>query len=113
MNKSTAEKIARSGNVTWGEIQDVLRKAHEAGACDECRAVVNKSFSKATSYNIMAGYAKEYDAAKVVDGSRFAEWVGARHILVEFGRFWNGWRPEQKTKTLPKPHHQSPIDPPF
>ena len=113
MNKSSAEKIVRSGNVTWGQIQATLRRAYEAGACDERRAVVNKSFTKATSYNIMIGYAKEYDADRVVDGSRYGEWVGARHILIEFGRFWDGWKPERKTKTLPKPHHEPPIDLPF
>lgn len=113
MRKHEAEKIARSGKITWGEIQGTLRRAKDAGATDDRRAIVNKSFTKATNYNIMCGYAKDYDAARIVDGKRFGEWIGARHILIEFGRYWEGWRPERKVKTMPKPHHQEPIDIPF
>lgn len=113
MRKSEAEKIVRSGKITWGEIQDTLRRARKAGATDERRAVVNKGFTKATSYNIMCRYAKAYAPDQVVNAGHYNTWIGARHILVEFGCFWQGWRPEKIKKTLPKPVHQPPIDIPF
>ena len=114
MNRKQAEDIARSGKVTWGEIQDVLHRAFEAGAADERRATVNKGFTKATSYNIMCGYAKGYERERIIDSNRYGEWVGARHILVEFGKFWEGWKPEpQPKKRIPPPTHQEPHEPPF
>jgi hypothetical protein len=114
IGKRTAEKIAKSGKITWGEIQATLRRAYEAGAANEDRAVVNQSFTKAASYNLMCDYTKDYDPELVVDGRRYSAWIGARHVLHEFGQFWQGWRPEpKKRRTLPKPSHQPAIEPPF
>jgi len=106
MRKHEAETIARSGKVTWGEIQGLLSRAYDAGAADGRRASVNKSFSKGTSFNIMWDYASEHGPNHVVDSRCFGEWIGARHCLVEFGEFWEGWRPEQKQISLPDPVHQ-------
>lgn len=113
MRKSEAEKIARSGKITWGEIQATLKRAYDAGAANESRSVVNKGFSKAAIYNVMCKYAKDYDPALVVDSGHYGKWIGARHVLIEFGKFWQGWRPETKQKVQPKPHHQAAITPPF
>jgi hypothetical protein len=113
MRKGEAEKIARSGMIRWGELQETLKRAFESGAANEHRAIVNKSFDKATSYNFMCGYAKKYSPSRIVDNKRYGEWVGARHILVEFGRFWEGWRPECKQKPESPLHHQVAMEPPF
>ena len=114
IGKRKAEQIARSGKITWGEIQATLRRAYEAGAANEDRAVVNKSFTKAAEYNLMCKYTAGYDPDLVVDSGRYSTWIGARHVIHEFGKFWQGWQPERKTKrTLPPPAHQPAIEPPF
>ena len=111
MNKSTAEKIAKSGQVAWGQIQALLQQAYGAGAADESRSAVNKSFSKGAMFNVMWGYAKEYSPDRIVDGRCYDEWIGARHCLVEFGCFWDGWTPDKHSIILPDPIHQEAIAP--
>jgi len=114
MRKSTAKRIALSGNITWGELQQTLVRAYEAGSCDTKRAIGNKALSKAASYNVMVGYAQEYPECMVVDNKHAIIWLGAMNILREFGEFWEGWRPPQKPKPVMKdPVHQEAIEPPF
>jgi hypothetical protein len=105
---------SRAGEITWGEIQATLKRAYETGAANEDRSVVNKGLSKAVMYNFMCDYTKDRDPDLVVDNGHYPTWIGARHVLHEFGQFWQGWRPEPKKKrTLPKPSHQPAIEPPF
>ena len=112
MNYKQAETIAKSGKITWGELQATLQQAYDAGAADDRRGTVNNGLDKATMFNIMSGYAKEYTPDQVVSLKRW-EWLGAVHILREFGEFWEGWMPEIKRKTLPPPHHSEAVNPEF
>lgn len=114
MNKAKAKQIARSGKITWGDLQATLRRAHEAGATDERRGVVNKGLTKAASYNIFVRYAKEHSSDDVVNKHIYSDWIGAQHIIREFGEFWEGWVPEERPKVEPPPPtHQPPVDCPF
>lgn len=114
IGKRTAERIAKSGKITWGEIQATLRRAYEAGAANEDRAVVNKNLSKATVFNLVCEYAVDRDPDSAVDSETPPAWISARRALIEFGQFWQGWTPEPKAKrALPAPSHQPAIEPPF
>ena len=78
------------------------------------RGVVNKGLTKAASYNIFVGYAKRYSSDVVVNKHIYSDWIGAQHIIREFGEFWAGWVPEERPKVEPPPPtHQPPVDCPF
>jgi len=114
MRKGVAKRIALSGKITWGELQQTLVRAFEAGSCDERRAVGNKALSKAASYNVMIGWAKQYFESTVVDTYHAPHWIWAMRILREFGEFWEGWQPPQKERpAMKEPVHQEAIEPPF
>jgi len=113
MRKSDARRIAQSGKITWGELQETLKRAYRAGAANDKQSIVNRSFTKATSFNIMCRYAGKYTAAEFVNPKRHANWLGAQHILREFGHFWEGWRPEEKEVVKPSLHHQEAVEPSF
>jgi hypothetical protein len=109
MNKGMAKAIIAHG-ITWGDIQDMMKHAYADGAANEKRAIVNKSFSKGTSFGILwkgvVGHPAEDTVPEGVSG-----W-GARNCLREFGAYWTGWRPEKKKRDWPAPFHIAP-EPPF
>ena len=107
MNKARAVRIAKSGQITWGEIQQMMQRAYDAGVTDERRGTVNSSLSKGAAYNILGKIAVRYPPAQAVSPNNHTEWLGARHCLWEFGQFWQGWTPRAKEKPeRPPPMHQ-------
>ena len=112
MNKTIAKKIATSGKVTWGEIQQTLKRAFEAGKADDRRSVVNKGLSKAHTYNIIGAAIKDYSPSLVISRTNYGEYCGAMHVLRDFGEFYNGWKPEPK-KPLPQNATTDAIEIPF
>lgn len=112
MNKSTAKKIATSGKITWGEVQQTLKRAFDAGKADDRRSVINKGLTKAHTYNIVGGAIKDYHPDRIISQTNYGEYCGAMHILRDFGEFWEGWCPEPK-QPLPEPAHTQAIEIPF
>ena len=108
MRKSTAKQIALHG-ITWGDIREMMLRAFDAGAADERRSIVNKSFTKATCFNILYECIETYDTNSIVVKGNLA--LGAIHCLREFGDYWDGWRPDAKKQDLPPPVHREAIDP--
>ncbi|HUT02785.1 MAG TPA: hypothetical protein VM163_02710 [bacterium] len=114
MNKATAKRIAQSGQIAWGELQQTLKRAFDAGAANETRGKVNKGLSRASSYTILGNMAKGYAPACSVDPKNPFEWLGAQNILREFGDFWEGWQPEPEPKRVqPEPLHKPAVEIPF
>lgn len=112
MNKGLAKKIATSGKITWGEIQQTLKRAFEAGKADGRRSVVNKGLSKAHTYNIVGNAIRDYDPDQIVSRTSYGEYCGAMHILRDFGEFWEGWRPDPKPPR-PAPARTTAVEIPF
>ena len=112
MNKSTAKKIATSGKVTWGEIQQTLKRAFDVGKADDRRSVVNKGLSKAHTYNTIGRGIKDYPPSQII-GPDFLEYHPATIVLRDFGEFYQGWKPEAKSKTLPPHATTEAIELPF
>jgi len=102
MNKTTAKKIATSGKVTWGEIQQTLKRAFDAGRADARQSVVNKGLCKAHTYNIVGVSIKDYSPDRVISRTNYSEYCGAMHVLRDFGEFYEGWKPEPKAA---RPQH--------
>ena len=96
MNKTIAKQIATSGKITWGEIQQTLKRAFDAGKADGRRSVVNKGLSKAHTYNIVGAAIKDYSPDRTISRTNYGEYCGAMHILRDFGEFYRGWKPEPK-----------------
>lgn len=108
MNKTTAEKIIERG-ISWGDLQQMMQRAFDEGAANESRAIVNKGFSKALSFNILWDSIKgEPPLVGVPIG--VSGWHG-RNCLREFGAYWNGWRPAKKQRDWPPPAHEEALTP--
>jgi hypothetical protein len=112
MNKAMAKQIAQSNQITWGEVKAMMLKAYDLGMVDERQSVVNKSFSKATAFNIMWPWVKDKDDDEEVTHN----WHAAMHCLREFsghrGALWTGWRPPKKAAPPPVDVHHEPAKDP-
>ena len=103
MKKSEARQLVEAG-ITWGEIQQVLIDARNAGQADERRSSLNKSMTKAVAFNIFWRAIKDKDPSKRVEG--IGSGIAATNVLREFNKGSKG----SSKKQLPKPYHEEPID---
>jgi len=117
MRREESRTIAQSKHIKWGEVQQTLKRAFDAGACNAERSRTNPSFSKARIYNMFVEWVKDFDPdQKVMDtrGSFSIPWIAAQRVIYEFSEYWEGWRVEKREPPpLPKVHHEEPIEPPF
>jgi len=105
LSRKTAKAIIEHG-VNWGEVRKMLLKAYDSGYCNEKRGRVNKSFSRAVSFNLLWPYVKNQRKTNNVTVV-----MGINYFL-EFGQYWGGWKPPARTeKDYPKIHHSECINP--
>lgn len=101
MNKPEARLIANTA--TYDSLRQMFLNAQKGIINWEERAVINKSMSKGTAFNILSSvFRDEFEIQKV-------HFISKLNSIREFGEFYPGYeKPVKKKKNLPPVMHQPP-----
>lgn len=111
MERENARRIIQSREITYGQIQDMLRAAYDDdNYLDQRPSKSNKNLSTAYVFNICWKVFKNKDPSEIITWDD--ELTTITPSIVEFGEFGpREWQVNPKPE-IPTPiHHQEPVNP--
>jgi len=110
MKREDARRIIQSQEITYGQIQDMLRSAYNDNYPDRRPSKTNANYSTAFVFNGFWKAFKDKDPTQIIT---WDDEFNALESIIGFGEFGpREWQPSPQPAEPPTPaYHQEPINP--